>query len=139
MQLVAGQLDPTLDPFAVASSYVLKSTLRQLSGGLSPQKLFYGAQKARLRLQRMLEAVEGATGARPGAQLNVRFRGTEGLEATVAQAGRRVALALGVCGALIGAAATANAERVPRWVPSAMGGLGSALAAGLLAELARRR
>ena len=139
MQLVAGQLDPTLDPFAVASSYVLKSTLRQLSGGLNPQKLFYGAQKARLRLQRMLEAVEGATGARPGSQLQIRFRGTEGLETTVAQAGRRVALALGVCGALIGAAATANAERVPRWVPSAMGGLGSALAAGLLAELARRR
>ena len=39
--------------------------------------------------------------ARPGAQLQVRFRGTEGLEATVAQAGRRFALALGVCGALI--------------------------------------
>jgi predicted unusual protein kinase regulating ubiquinone biosynthesis (AarF/ABC1/UbiB family) len=139
MQLVAGALDPTLDPFAVASSFVLKSTLRQLAGGLSPSKLFYGAHKARLRFLRMLEAVEGATGARPGAQLQVRFRGTEGLEATIAQAGRRVSLALGLCGALIGAAATAKAAGVPRWVPSAMGGIGSALAAGLLAELARRR
>ena len=139
MQLVAGQLDPTLDPFAVASAYVLKSTLRQIAGGLSPQKLFYGAHKARLRLFRTLEALEGAVGARPGAQLQVRFRGTEGLEATVAQAGRRVSIGLGVCGALIGAAATASAAGVPRWVPSAMGGVGSALAAGLLADLLRRR
>src|SRR5439155_20977131 len=59
MQLVAGELDPDLDPFAAASAFVLKSTLRQLSGGLSPQKLFYGLHKTRLRLLRMVEAVEG--------------------------------------------------------------------------------
>jgi len=49
--------------FAVASAFVLKSTLRQLGGGLSPQTLFYGLHKTRLRLSRMVEAVEGATGA----------------------------------------------------------------------------
>ena len=86
----------------------------------------------------MVEAVEGLTGARPGSNLQVRFRGTEGLESTISQAGRRVSLGLGACGALIGAAVAVSEARVPRWVPSAMGGLGSVLALGLLAELARR-
>jgi predicted unusual protein kinase regulating ubiquinone biosynthesis (AarF/ABC1/UbiB family) len=139
MQLVAGELDPNLDPFAAASAFVLRSTLRQLADGLSPQKLFYGLHKTRLRLFRMVEAIEGATGARPGSSMQVRFRGTEGLEATISQAGRRVSLGLGACGALIGAAVTISGGRTPRWVPSAMGGLGGVLAAGLLADLGRRR
>jgi predicted unusual protein kinase regulating ubiquinone biosynthesis (AarF/ABC1/UbiB family) len=139
MQLVAAELDPTLDPFAAASAFVLKSTLRQLSEGLNPQKLFYGLHKTRLRLLRMAEAIEGATGARPGSSLQVRFRGTEGLEQTISQASRRISFGLGACGALIGAAVTLSGGRAPRWVPSAMGGLGGVLAAGLLADLGRRR
>jgi ubiquinone biosynthesis protein len=139
MQLVVGQLDPDLDPFAVASAFVLKSTVRQLAGGLSPQGLFYGLHKTRQRLFRVVEAVEGAIGARPGENLQVRFRGTEGLESTIALAGRRVSLGLGACGALIGAGVAISAARTPRWIPSAMGGLGSVLAAGLLVDLGRRR
>jgi predicted unusual protein kinase regulating ubiquinone biosynthesis (AarF/ABC1/UbiB family) len=139
MQLVVAELDPSVDPFKAASAFVLKSTLRQLAGGLSPQTLFYSVHKTRVRLSRMVEAVEGMTGARPGSNLQVRFRGTEGLESTIAQAGRRVSLGLGACGALIGAAVAVSEARVPRWVPTAMGGLGSVLAVGLLAELGRRR
>jgi ubiquinone biosynthesis protein len=137
MQMAAAELDPSLDPFSVAETFVLRNTLRQLAGSLDPKKVFYETQKARVRLVRLLEAVEGSVGARPGARLEVDFRGTEPLEETISRASRRLSLALGLSGALIGAATTA--DRAPRWVPALMGGIGSALAAGLLADSSRRR
>lgn len=137
MQQVAADLDPTLDPFDVAQSFFLRRTVKQLTGGFNAQKIFYEGQKLQLRVTRILEAVEGITGARPGGNLQVSFKG-ETLEATVVQLGRRVSLGLGACGALIGTALLANADRVPRWAPSVMGGLGSVLVAGLLADLRRR-
>jgi hypothetical protein len=59
-----------------------------------------------------VNAVERVTGARPGGNLQVSFRG-ETLEATVVRPGRRVSLGLAACGALIGTALPANADRVP--------------------------
>jgi ubiquinone biosynthesis protein len=139
MQMAAAELDPDLDLFSVAESFVLRNTLRQLAGGLDPKKVFYETQKARVRLVRLLEAIEGAVGARPGARLQVDFRGTEPLEETIDRASRRLSFALGLGGALVGAALTANSERAPRWVPAAMGTIGSALAARLLMDRSRRR
>jgi ubiquinone biosynthesis protein len=138
MQSAAAELDPTLDPFSVAESFVLRNALRQLAGGLDPKKIFYETQKARVRLVRLLEAIEGTVGARPGARLQVDFRGTGPLEETIARASRRVSLALGLSGALVAAAMTADSTRTPRWVPAIMGGIGSVLAAGLLADRSRR-
>jgi ubiquinone biosynthesis protein len=140
MQMAAAELDPTLDPFSVAESFVLRNTLRQLAGGLDPKKIFYEAQKARVRLVRLLEAIEGSMGAQPGARLQVDFRGTEPLEETIARASRRVSLALSLGGALVATAITANSTQAPRWVPAMMGGIGSALTAGLLlVDRSRRR
>ena len=139
MQMAAAELDPTLDPFSVAESFVLRNALRQLAGGLDPKKIFYETQKARARLVQLLEAIEGSLGARPGARLQVDFRGTEPLEETISQASRRLSLALSLGGTLVATAITASSERAPRWVPTAMGGIGSALAAGLLMDLSRRR
>jgi ubiquinone biosynthesis protein len=118
---------------------VLRNTLRQLAGSLDPKKVFYETQKARVRLVRLLEAVEGSVGARPGSRLQVDFRGTDSLEESIARASRRLSLALGLGGALLGAAMTADPARAPRWVPALMGGIGSALAAGLLVDRSRRR
>ena len=56
--------------------FVLTQTVQQRTGGLNPRKVFYEVQKARLRLVQLLEAIEGITGARPGARLPVNFRGT---------------------------------------------------------------
>jgi ubiquinone biosynthesis protein len=137
MQMAAAELDPTLDPFSVAETFVLRNTLRQLAGSLDPKKVFYETQKARVRLVRLLEAVEGSVGARPGSRLQVDFRGTEPLEESIARASRRLSLALGLGGALLGAAMTA--DRTPRWVPALLGGIGSALAARLLMDRPRRR
>jgi ubiquinone biosynthesis protein len=138
MQQVAAELDPTLDPFDVAQRFLLRRTLRQLTRDLNPQRAFYEGQKLRLRLTRLLEAVEFASGARPGAPLQVQFRG-DTLEATVAQLGRRVSLGLGLAGSLIGTAILAGAPGLPRWAPSALGGLSGVLAAGLLADIRRSR
>jgi ubiquinone biosynthesis protein len=139
MQSAATELDPTLDLFAVAESFVMRNTLRQLAGSLEPKKVFYETQKARVRLVRLLEAIEGAVGARPGAPLQVDFRGTAPLEESITQASRRLSLALSLCSALVGAAVTANSTQVPRWVPATMGGIGSALAAKLLLDRSRPR
>jgi predicted unusual protein kinase regulating ubiquinone biosynthesis (AarF/ABC1/UbiB family) len=139
MQMVAAELDPTLDPFSVAETFVLRNTLRQLGGSLDPKKVFYETQKARIRLVRLLEAVEGSVGARPGSGLQVDFRGTEPIEDSIAHASRRLSLALGLGGALIAAAMTADPARAPRWVPALMGTLGGALAAGLLVDCSRGR
>jgi ubiquinone biosynthesis protein len=139
MQMAAAELDPDLDLFSVAESFVLRNTLRQLAGGLDPKKVFYETQKARVRLVRLLEAIEGAVGARPGASLQVDFRGTEPLEETIERASQRLSLALGLCGTLVAAAVTANSERVPRWVTAMTGGIGSVLTARLLMNRPRRR
>jgi ubiquinone biosynthesis protein len=139
MQMAAAELDPTLDPFSVAETFVLRSTLRQVAGSLDPKKVFYETQKARVRLVRLLEAIEGSVGARPGARLQVDFRGTEPLEESISRASRRLSLALGLGGALVGAAMTVNPTRAPRWAPTLMAGIGSALAARLLMDGSRRR
>jgi ubiquinone biosynthesis protein len=139
MQMAAAELDPDLDLFSVAESFVLRNTLRQLAGGLDPKKIFYETQKARVRLVRLLEAIEGAVGARPGARLQVDFRGTEPLEETIDRASRRLSLALGLGGTLVAAAVAANSERAPRWVMAMTGGIGSVLAARLLMDRSHRR
>lgn len=139
MQSAAAKLDPDLDPFSVAESFVLRNTLRQLAGGLDPKKMCYETQKAKVRLVRVLEAIEGVVGARPGAPLQVHIQGTERLEETIDRASQRLSLAVGLGGTLVAAAMAANSTRAPRWVPAAMGGIGSALAAGLLMDRSRRR
>jgi ubiquinone biosynthesis protein len=139
MQLAAAELDPTLDPFKVAESYILRSVLRRAASYLDPQTILYEAQRARTRVSRVVEALEGAVGARPGSNLQVNFRGTERLEDTIVQASRQLSLALSASGALAVTAMTANSERTPRWIPMMMGSVGTALAGALLIHRPRRR
>src|SRR5919199_3548979 len=139
MQDVAAQLDPTLDPFSVAEAFVLRSTLRQLAQGMDPQKIFYEAQKARVRLVRVLEGIEGLVGARPGVTPQGDVRGTERLEEAIARAGRQLSLGLGLSGTLAVTALSAASTRAPRWMPALTGGIGGLLAAALLVDRARRR
>src|SRR5207244_3914871 len=94
MQLATAELDPDLDPFAVAGTYVMKWLTGQVRDRINPRQLFYEIQKMRIRATRLIEAVERLAGARPGPKLQVHFRGIEGLETTVHRAGRRLALAL---------------------------------------------
>ncbi|HXJ67255.1 MAG TPA: AarF/UbiB family protein [Actinomycetota bacterium] len=139
MQLATAQLDPDLDPFAVAGQFVVKRLTGQLRGKTNLGKMFYEAQKLRVRLGRLVEAVERMTGARPGPKLQVHFRGTERLEDTIRRAGRRLALAITAGGALLATALTAASDRVAGWVPITLGVVGGVLLAWLFLDLARRQ
>jgi predicted unusual protein kinase regulating ubiquinone biosynthesis (AarF/ABC1/UbiB family)/nucleotide-binding universal stress UspA family protein len=139
MQLATTTLDPTLDPFAVAGSFLTKGLLERVRDRLDPKTLFYEGQKLRVRATRLIEAVERLAGARPGPKLTVNFRGTERLEDTIRRAGRRLALALTAGGALVATAITASSTNVDGWVPVTIGTAGGVLTVGLVADLLRRR
>jgi ubiquinone biosynthesis protein len=95
MQLAVAQLAPSLDPFALASRFLVGNARRQIFKNLDPQRLYYNSQKLLLRTSRLVEALERASGARPGAGVQVSVSGTQGLEETVERAGRRVTMVLG--------------------------------------------
>jgi len=139
MQLATAELDPTLDPFAVAGQFLMRKFRDEVKSRMDPQKLFYEGQKLKMRAVRFVESMERLTGARPGPKLQVYFRGTERLEDNIRRAGRRLSLAL-VAGAVwIGTAMTAASTHVAGWVPPSLAGLGGALTLGLGIDLLRRR
>ncbi len=138
MQLATAELDPTLDPFSVAGSYVFKSLASGLRGRADPQRLVYDARKLKLRLTRLADAFERLAGARPGPKLGVQIGGLEQLERTIRNAARRVSLAVVAGACIIGAAFTASAEQVDTWVPVTLGTVGGVVTAMLLVDLVRR-
>ena len=99
--------------------------------------MFYGAQKLRVRVMRLIEAFERLAGSRPGPKLQVNFA-AERLEDTVRRAGRRLSLAIVSAALLFGAAMTTTATRVALWVPWTLGIAGFALLLALVADLLRR-
>ena len=115
-----------------------RTTLHRVRESLDPQMLVYEAQKIRVRLVHLIEAVERVTGARPGPKLQIQFRGMEGLETNLRRAGRRLSIALAVAGTSVATAITAASDDVPDWVPKAFGAASAALTAGLVADVARR-
>jgi predicted unusual protein kinase regulating ubiquinone biosynthesis (AarF/ABC1/UbiB family)/nucleotide-binding universal stress UspA family protein len=139
MQLATAELDPTLDPFSVAGQFVVKNLTGRIKEGLDPKRMFYEAQKLRVRFARLIESVERLAGARPGPKLQVYFRGTERLEGTIQRAGRRLSLALAAGSSLVGAAITASSANVADWVPIGLGSVGAALTLGLVGDLVGRR
>jgi predicted unusual protein kinase regulating ubiquinone biosynthesis (AarF/ABC1/UbiB family)/nucleotide-binding universal stress UspA family protein len=139
MQLATAELDPTLDPFKVAGQFLTKGLLHRIRDKTDPKKLFYEAQKLRVRFSRLIESIERLSGSRPGPKLTVNFRGTERLEDTIRRGSRRLALALSAGGALVATAITASSTHVAPWVPLTLGSGGGALTLGLVADLLRRR
>ena len=139
MQLATAELDPTLDPFSVAGSYVFKSIAGGIRGRADPQRLVYDAQKLKLRLTRLAEAFERLSGARPGPKLQVQFSGTERLEDTIRKAARRVSLGIIAGTFIIAMGVTANSTHVGDWLPITLGVVGSLLATGLIADILFRR
>jgi ubiquinone biosynthesis protein len=138
MQLATAELDPDLDPFAVAGSFLARNLMSRIGESTDPRRIFYETQKFKVRIMRMVEAVERVTGARPGPKLQIQFRGIEGLEANMRRAGRRLSLALTAAGSLLACAITATSAHVASWVPTTLGVLGAALTLGLVGDLLRR-
>jgi ubiquinone biosynthesis protein len=140
MQLATAQLDPDLDPFDVAGSFLMRTLLRGMATKLDPKALFYQGQKLKVRASRVVEALERLIGARPGQKLEVNFRAAS-LEKTVHAAGRRLALGVVAAAALLGTAITATAARADTWIPWTLGGVGAAFTLSLVVDLlwGRRR
>ena len=139
VQLAVAELDPELDPFAVAGSFLGRNLLAKVREGFDPRSLFYASQKLSLRVSRSIEALERLTGARPGPKLQVHFRGIEGLETDVRRAGRRLSLAFLSAGALIGTGMLAGHPSLASWVPITVGSAGGAFSLALVIDLLRRR
>ena len=137
MQLATAELDPDLDPFEVAGSFLMRGLAGRMRGGIDPKKLYYESQKLKIRFSRLAESLERMVGARPGPRLQVNF-GAERLEETVHTAGRRLSLGITAGAALLGSAMTASGS-VAEWVPLSLGTLGGGLTLGLLFDLLRRR
>jgi len=97
MQLAAAGLDPTLDPVAVAGSFISHLMLEKLREKMDPGKLVSEFMRFGMRATRLLEAIEHFTGS-PGPEISI--RGAEELEKTIRQAGRRVAIGMGLAGVL---------------------------------------
>jgi predicted unusual protein kinase regulating ubiquinone biosynthesis (AarF/ABC1/UbiB family)/nucleotide-binding universal stress UspA family protein len=136
MQLATAQLDPTLDPFAVAGRFAMRSVVAGMGGKLDPKALFFQAQKMRVRLTRLVESVERLIGARPGQKLEVNFRASS-LETTVRRAGRHLALGAVAAAALLGTAIVTTSDRVSAWVGWTLGVIGIAFTLGLIVDLVR--
>ena len=137
LQLAVAELDPTLDPFKTVGRFLVRNTGEKLRASADPQQLYYEAQKLRLRLVRLFEAVERATGARPGAKLQVDFLGSAAIERAIGRASRRLGLAATAAAALIATATTAAAEGAT-WIPSAFAATAGVFALWLAADLVRR-
>jgi ubiquinone biosynthesis protein len=137
VQLATADLDPEMDPFDIAGKFLMRQVLHGMGAKIDPKTIFYQAQKLRVRLLRVVEAVERLIGARPGAKLEVNFRASS-LEDTIRRAGRRLALGLTAGAALLASGLTALSTRVAGWVPVTFGIAGAILTLGLIVDLARR-
>lgn len=131
MQLTAAELDPDLDPFEVAGSFLMRSVTSTIREKFDPKWVFYESQKIRVRLRGLIEAFERATGARPGPKPQINFR-AERLEDILHKTGRRLSLALTASVSLFVATRLEGAGNVAALV---VGGL---LALRLLVDVIRR-
>jgi predicted unusual protein kinase regulating ubiquinone biosynthesis (AarF/ABC1/UbiB family) len=131
MQLTAADLDPELDPFEVAGSFLMRSMTTRMREKLDPKWVFYQSQKVRVRLTGLIEAFERVSGSRPGPKPQINFR-AERLEDIVRKTGRRLSLAITSSAALFAATRLSGA-----WSTGALV-VGGALALRLLIDLMRR-
>jgi hypothetical protein len=139
MQLAAAELDPSLDPFAVAGSFYLRQLAGRMRTLANPQQLFYESQKVRVRASRLLEGLERTVGARSGSGLQVDLRGVQELTGAVGRAGRRIAFGLAAATAIVGTAIVASAAHRAAWAIATFGIAAVLLTGGLLTDMIRHR
>jgi predicted unusual protein kinase regulating ubiquinone biosynthesis (AarF/ABC1/UbiB family)/nucleotide-binding universal stress UspA family protein len=139
MQLAAAELDPSLDPFAVAGSFYLRQMAGRIRTMANPRQLFYESQKVRVRASRLLEGIERAIGVRGGSGLQVDLRGVQELTGAVGRAGRRIAIGLAAATAIVGTAILASAAHSATWVTAVFGTAAVLLTGGLLLDVTRSR
>jgi ubiquinone biosynthesis protein len=138
MQLTAAELDPSLDPFSVAGGFLFRRIAAQARAAANPRRVFYEAEKLRVRATRVLEGVERLVASQSGAALQVDMPGNRGLEQAVTRAARRIGLALIAATALAAAAVTASVSGTAGWVTPTFAAVGAVIGAALLIDIVRR-
>jgi predicted unusual protein kinase regulating ubiquinone biosynthesis (AarF/ABC1/UbiB family) len=138
MQLATAELDPDLDPFSVAGTYLFRSLTGGLRERADPQRLIYDVQKTKTRVTRLIDSIERLAGSRPGANFQVQISGTERLERVIRVAARRVSLAITAGACIIGGAFTASSD-LASWVPLTLGAFGGVVTVILIADLVAHR
>ena len=103
-----------------------------------PQRLYYEGQKLKVRTVRLIEAIERATGARPGPKLQVDFIGAAPIENAIRRAGRVLSLAALAAACLVAAGTTAAADTAS-WVPIVFGCVAAMFGLWLVLEPGRLR
>jgi ubiquinone biosynthesis protein len=142
MQFTTAWLDPSVDPFAVAGSFLIRRLTREVRTLTShPSTLFYQAQKLKARTERLMEAVESIAAPPPRPDLQVDPRSTSGLEHTIRRVGRRLGLAVTAGSSVLATVISAGLGRPWLWLTAGIGAIGVGLVAGLIADLvwSRRR
>jgi predicted unusual protein kinase regulating ubiquinone biosynthesis (AarF/ABC1/UbiB family)/nucleotide-binding universal stress UspA family protein len=113
MQLAAAELDPSLDPFSVASTFYVRRLGERLRTAADPRQLFFEAQKLRVRGERVLESFERVVGARPGVGLQVEMTRNDELTRVIEKTGKRIAFGLSAAaGAVLAGVALSELRRV---------------------------
>lgn len=100
MQLAVAELDPTLDPVAVAGSFASRLMLDRLRHEMDPRKLASEFVRFRMRATRLVEALEHVSAAQSGPGNEIHLRGTREIEKAIHRAGWRIASGLVLAGAL---------------------------------------
>ncbi len=136
VQLALAELDPLLDPFRVVGDFLVRNVRDRLIRQADPQRVYYEGQKLKLRLGRLFEAVERATGARPGSKLQIDVRGATAIEEAIRRAGRRLALAAAAAGGLVGAATT-TAAGTASWLSIVLASVAALIGVWLVVDIAR--
>lgn len=137
MQQTAAELDPELDPFEVAGSFLMRSMTARIRDKIDPKWLFYETQKLRVRITGLVEAFERLTGSRPGPKPQIDFR-AERLEDVLHVAARRLSLSATAGASLLGAVRLTNVEGSPRSARLALGAIGGVTALRLLVDVLGR-
>ncbi len=138
VQLATAQLEPGLDPFAVAGRFFTRRLTTEVRDMVGPERLVYNARKLRLRFNNLIESLERMSGARPGWEPKLVLGGTERLEDTIRRAGRRLASAFVSGAAFLVCGLTAAVGHVAAWVPSVFGVVGGVFALFLFVDVVRR-
>jgi len=138
VQLATAQLDPDLDPFEVAGTYLTRAVVKSVRAKLDPKTFVYESQKLKMRALRMLETLERVVGARTGRNLEVNFR-SDTIEDTVRRTGRRLAVGLIAAACVVAAGFTAASTATTGWVPGAFVFAAVALTLALIVDMTLRR
>jgi predicted unusual protein kinase regulating ubiquinone biosynthesis (AarF/ABC1/UbiB family)/nucleotide-binding universal stress UspA family protein len=139
MQLAAARLDASIDPFKIAGRFFTRHMSSNVREVLSPQRIYYNSQKARMRITALVDAVERLTGAKPGFEPSITLKGTERLENILRQAGRRLAAGITAAAAFLICGVTAAIGHVPQALTWTFAAVGIVFALMLFVDLARRR